>query len=260
MKKEEVISVFKDVIEKANYEEFLTVSDNVNQLADIMIYSHSHEDDMFAIDGEPLFPVCQIKNILYDFGKDKSSYTYVGTEIMFILELKDGSSFVIEDGEQCRREIFFLNRQQFTDYKKIRKALKVYNDKLRKRSFVFGLFHTIATMVETGEVIDIDLLPISKEIFHYIDNNPADNDFLFYFAHKLLCLLVINDSDLFDINSVLRKIVENAQVDEFLKYVEDYYIDSDGNIYLTEYYLILVSCALNKIHELESENVEAVNN
>lgn len=81
MKKEDVVNIFKGVIEKAGYEEILTVSDNVNQLADIIMYKCPGEEKMFAMDGEPLAPIDPIKNILYDFGKDKFSYTYADTGI-----------------------------------------------------------------------------------------------------------------------------------------------------------------------------------
>lgn len=179
---------------------------------------------------------------------------------MFKLELKNGSFFVIEYGEKGLAETFYFNLGRFTDYGEIQKALKEYNDKLGKRSFLFGLLYSMGEMVEVGEAIEnIELSSIGKEIFSYVDNNPNDRDFLFYFIYELLHLLVYNDSDLFDINSVIRKIVDNKQVDEFLKYIEDYNTDSDGNISAPGYYVPIVSCTLNKIHEIESENEKTTN-
>lgn len=61
MTKEKFIETVKEILNKSKMEEFISFSENVNELADIMIYKN--DDEYLAIDGKPLFPFvdCQVK-------------------------------------------------------------------------------------------------------------------------------------------------------------------------------------------------------
>ena len=84
MTKETALNTFKEIMSKSGMGEVISLSENVNELADIMIYQEHGAPEYIALNGTPLFPVEEIRNILYQYGEDKF-YNYVGSDIQFVI-------------------------------------------------------------------------------------------------------------------------------------------------------------------------------
>lgn len=115
MTKEKVLSTFKEVLSKAGWEDVVSLSENTNELADIMIYQRENDDEYLAENGRPLFPFLAIKNILYRYGPE-NSYNYIGTEVQFVIELQGDSKYIFEFGENGNIDYMFFNEKWITEY------------------------------------------------------------------------------------------------------------------------------------------------
>ena len=102
MRKEKVMSILKKIISEAGLEDIISVSDSINKMADFMVYKKYNELEMFAIDGDPLFPFYSINNILYDDRKE--SIYFISKELHFriLFELWNDYLFVYEIGDSYK--------------------------------------------------------------------------------------------------------------------------------------------------------------
>ena len=77
MVKEKVMSELKQRIAEAGLDHIISVNEDVNKMGTFMVHrDHQSKLEMFAVDGEPLFPFDAITNILYDDRIESMHYLY----------------------------------------------------------------------------------------------------------------------------------------------------------------------------------------
>lgn len=257
MTKEAVLSTFKEILSKSGMEEVVSLSENTNELADIMIYQEHGAPEYLALNGKPLFPIWEIKNILYRFG-EAEVYNYVGSELQFVIELKGDACYILEFGNNGICDAMHFNGDWVTEDEKIKAALVQYNQIISKRDNVQCLVYSVAGIIEAKDnIADSELREVQEEINRYIKENPDDEDFLLFYAYSLLQMFVYEDTDLFDIKNIVRRLVSDGRSAEFIDYIRRDNTDSDGAIFNDGYYLSLVAAALRMIREIrEEESVE----
>lgn len=247
MTKEKFIETVKEILNKSKMEEFISFSENVNELADIMIYKN--DDEYLAIDGKPLFPFGEIQTILYKYGRDKF-YNYAGTELQLIIELYGENKYIIEFGDNGILEMMYFDGEWVSEdeKEKISETLMKYNQKIKKRDNVNCLVYSIERLIEEKEDIEDSVLQeVKKEVSRYIKENPLDKEFLLSYAERYLHLYVYEDLDL-DIKNTVRKIVKDGYSDELVDYIRQ----TSAWVY-EGYYLTLVTGALRLIQEIKEE-------
>lgn len=254
MTKEMVLNTFKEILSKSGMEEVVSLSENVNELADLMIYQEYGEPEYLAINGKPLFPLWEIRNILYQYGQEKF-YNFVGSTLQFVIELKGDSCYVLEFGDGICEAMRF-NGEWATNHDEIRDCLVRYNQKVSQRLNVECLFHSVEGLIEgKGIIVDSELREVRERVHRYMKENPTDRDFLLSYTYSALTMFVYEDTDLFSIKTIIRKIVHEGCGDDFADYIRQY--SSDPKDFRENgYYLSLVTAALHLIREVNGEDTE----
>lgn len=251
MTTENVIGIFKEVLAESGMEEAVRVSDNVNELADIMIYCEPGAFEYLAVYGRPLFPFEGIRNILYKFGED-GVYNFADTEVQFVIKLRGDNSYVLEYGSNGLCEAMCFDDEWLTDDDLIKKALAQYNSAALKGKNIEGLVSVAVDAINRGEIItEEELKVIVEEAYSYLIDNPADKEFMFYCAHESLDELVYDNLGVFDndfIDKIFRKIVEENCSDELIDFIERCLNHSDEG-----YYVSIVSEAYRIIRKIQNE-------
>lgn len=252
MTKEVVMSVFKEILSKSGMEEFVSLSENVNELAEIMIYQEQNAPEYLALNGMPLFPFGEIRNILYAYGEDKF-YNFVGTELQFVIELKGDDCYVLEFGDDGPCYAMRFNGEWTDKTKEIKAWLVQYNRKASKKANVECLVYSVAGIIEAKGIIDdSDLREIHEEVDRYIKENPEDTDFMLTYAYSSLQIFVYENTDLFDMKNIIRRLVQKKCDDDFIDFIRGQ--SSDPKDFRDNgYYLSLVTVALRLIREIKEE-------
>lgn len=255
MTKETVLNTFKEIISKSGMGEVVSLSENINELADIMIYQEQGTPEYLALNGTPLFPFGEIKNILYQYG-EKKCYNYVGSELQFVIELKGDARYILEFGDGICEDML-LNGKWATNDEEIKANLMQYNQKVSEKTNVECLIYSVAGAIETGDDIDdSELRAVQEEVDRYIEENPADKDFLLSYAYSSLQMFVFENKDLFDIKNIIRKLIREKCDDSFIDYIREWSSDPEDFRH-NGYYLSLVTTALQLRQEIkEEETVE----
>lgn len=250
MRKEEVIHIIKELLTEAGLQEDFSISENTNELADIMIYKGADGIEQLAIEETPMFPFEMIENILFLRGEENDyGYRFKGTELQIILELKEGARYIVEFGDQGITDMILT--EDYTDIyddKLIQSTINDYVRKFKKREQVKNLFYLIADMIERGdnELEDATVNEVKKTVCFYIDEHPQDADFIFSYAGVALQLHVYNDNDVFHVEEIMKKIVERREEDDFMLYLEEEFLHVGGS-----YYLSLAAEALSIIRKIK---------
>lgn len=251
MTKENVLSIFKEVLVKSGMEEVVRVSDNVNELADIMIYRDPEALEYLAVYGRPLFPFEEIRNILYKFGEG-GLYHNAGTKVQFVIKLCGDNSYVLEYGSNGLCETMCFHDEWLTDDEIIKKALAQYNSAALKGKNIDGLVSVAVDAINRGEIItEEELRVVAEEAYCYLIDNPADKEFMFYCAHESLDELVSDNPGVFGkdfIDKIFRKIVKENYSEEFIDYIERCLNHSDEG-----YYIMIVSEAYKIIRKIQNK-------
>lgn len=250
MRKEEVIHIIKELLTEAGLQEDFSISENTNELADIMIYKGADGIEQLAIEERPVFPFEMIENILFLRGEENDyHYSFKGTELKIIIELKEGARYVVEFGDQGINEM--LQTKDYTDiydYKLIQNTINDNNRKFKIREQVKSLFYLIADMIERGEnePEEAAVSEVKKAVCFYIDEHPQDADFIFSYAAVALQLRVYEDNDVFNVEEIMEKVVERREEADFLIYLEEEFLHVGGS-----YYLSLAAEALSIIRKIK---------
>lgn len=249
MTKEKFLETFQEILGKAGMDKMISLSENTNELADIMIYQMENSPEYLALDGRPLFQIHEIRNILYRFGEEKM-YNYAGTELQIVIELNGDACYVLEFGDQGMCEAMRFRGQWMTDDEQIKDALARHNRTVSKRDFVMNLVWAVFEVIEgSDEVNDSERKEVQKAAARYIQENPADLEFLLFYAYRALQMFVYEEEDLFDIKAIVGKIVHSGYEEEFKSYIRDENTGSDGRLMCDGYYLGLVTAALRLMQE-----------
>ena len=248
MTKEKVLNIFKEVLHKSGCEELISLSENVNELADIMIYQEYGENqpEYLAVNGIPLFPISEIKTILYRYGEGED-YNYVGSVLKFVMELKRNVQYILEYGDNGIAEAMCVDGKWAGD-KEVRDALVQYNQiSMKRRDFRLLLRSTYA------DLEDYEMIGIREALDGYIDENPEDEDTLLEYAYRALDMLVYEEKDLLNPKSIIQTIVQRKLEDRLI-----HYIGEEGSLPDPEdngYYVGLVLPALRFIREIKQEEI-----
>lgn len=229
-------------------EDIVSVSENMNEIADIMIYQKADEPvktEYFAVHEVPLFPIDEMQNILYQYGSEKS-YIYVGTELQILIELGNNARYVLEFGDDGISELMFFEGK-WVDNREA--SLARYNHNTSKKRFIMELIYSVAEITEAGDSVeDTEIKEIKKTIDQYIKENPSDIDFLLSYAYESLLMFAYQDEDFFDIKDIISRIIQNGSQDDFTGYIRT--MACDHKSYKDNgYYLTLVTTALQLIRE-----------
>lgn len=252
MHKEEVINIVKKLLIEAELQDDFSISKNTNELADIMIYKGSNGIDQLAINETPMFPFEIIENILFRRGEENDyCYNFKSTKLQIIFELKVGAKYVVEFGDLCINDM--LLTKDYTDIydnELIRSTLNDYSRQSMIREHVKRLFYIIAEMVfnDKDKPKEADVSEVKKIVWLYIDHNPQDADFIFSFAGEALLLRLI-ENDVFQVEDIIKRIVERREEDSFMLYLDEEY-GSTPSIYLQ-----LAAEAIRIIRKIKSASV-----
>lgn len=73
MTQKEVIGQLSDILSKSGMDSTISISNNTNEIADIMVYQEPKRQEYLSLNNKPLFPFEAIVNILYKNGPDDNS-------------------------------------------------------------------------------------------------------------------------------------------------------------------------------------------
>lgn len=137
MRKEKVMSILKKIISEAGLEDIISVSDSINKMADFMAYKEYNGLEMFAIDGDPLFPFYSIDNILYDDRKESMHFVSEELHFRILFELWNDYLFIYEMGDSYNTYMIRKNDGKWLTedregFKNIDDELKSYTDYFEK--------------------------------------------------------------------------------------------------------------------------------
>lgn len=252
MVKEKVMSELKQRIAEAGLDDFISVNEDVNKMGTFMVYRDNQSKvEMFAVDGEPLFPFDAITNILYDDRIESMHYCTEETACRILFELYNDYLFIYEIGDQ---EIGWFLRNDSNDWftdegKEGTNELKSYNDKIQKRDFIKDLIWSI--MPDCGRWDDDSIKPeefkaVEEATWSYIYETPKDTDFLLFFAHQMLYRKIYDDDDkvTIDISKILHYIRDKDLKDTLMMYIRREWLDENGEIYIPDAFLEEVTLAM----------------
>lgn len=172
-----------------------------------MVYrDHQSKVEMFAVDGEPLFPFDAITNILYDDRIESMHYCTEETAFRILFELYNDYLFIYEIGDQGDAWLLRNDRNEwFTDGKKGTDELKSYNDKFQKRIFIKNLIWSII-----------------PDINRFDDDNKVT----------------------IDVPKILQYIQDKDLKDALMMYIRREWLDENGEIYIPDDFLEEVTLAM----------------
>lgn len=206
-----VMSELKQRIAEAGLDHIISVNEDVNKMGTFMVYrDHQSKVEMFAVDGEPLFPFDAITNILYDDRIESMHYCTEETAFRILFELYNDYLFIYEIGDHGDAWLLGNDRNEwFTDGKKGTDELKSYNDKFQKRIFIKNLIWSI--------------IP---------DINRFDDD------NKVTIKVTI------DVPKILQYIQDKDLKDALMMYIRREWLDENGEIYIPDDFLEEVTLAM----------------
>ena len=248
MYKKEAINTVKELLIEAELQEYFSISERTNELADIMVYKGSNGIEQFATDGLPLFPFEMIENILFRRGEGNGCcYNFEGTKLQIVFELKEGASYVLEFGDQGINDMLLTkDRTRILDDKLIHSTLNDYSRQGMIREHVKGLLYIVFESLMGGDDKPNEAVvsEVRKTVWSYIDEHPQDLDFIFFFADEALQLRYL-ESDIFKAEEIMKRIVECGEEDSFMLYMEE-------QRYIDAFYLNLVAEALRTIRKIKN--------
>lgn len=201
------MSELKQRIAEAGLDHIISVNEDVNKMGTFMVYrDHQSKVEMFAVDGEPLFPFDAITNILYDDRIESMHYCTEETAFRILFELYNDYLFIYEIGDQGDAWLLRNDRNEwFTDGKKGTDELKSYNDKFQKRIFIKNLIWSII-----------------PDINRFDDDNKVT----------------------IDVPKILQYIQDKDLKDALMMYIRREWLDENGEIYIPDDFLEEVTLAM----------------
>lgn len=254
MKKEELFVCLKEIISVAGMEEMVSLSNQKNELADLMLYCTTDGTEYLGSCGEPLFPVSAINNILYQYGDDEdyTFYTFTGTMLQIHFELEGNVDYIYAAGENGTAEALSYPGYWETNGKKICEFLEQYRNRMRAKKSRERMIWTAARLAEYHNVQKDEMDAVKNLANSYIDEHPEDKSFLLYYSYLALTMFWNDEGDGFDVKAALRRIVDRKLEDAYLAYIEDEcYCDDDEND--NGYYLGVTTTALKIMQEIKEE-------
>ena len=100
MTQKEVIGQLSDILSKSGMDSAISISNNTNEIADIMVYQEPKRQEYLALNNKPLFPFEAIVNILYKNGPDDNS-RFEDTQLTICFLLKYKCEYIVEYGNSC---------------------------------------------------------------------------------------------------------------------------------------------------------------
>lgn len=244
----------RGIVCKSGMEEKVSLSENTNELADLMVYQEEGAPEYLAMGGNPLFQFGEIKSILYQYGEEKP-YSFVGTRLQLIIvldgiALDEDVKYILEFGDNGLCDGMLLAGKWLVSREEIKDGLAAYHRMSRKRTSARSLLRAFEGATDDEDIyLDSSRSVVKAALWSYIQENPCDRDVLFDCAHTALQLYVYEDDDLLDVKAFLERVVINEYQDEFMEYIRVYEYDDD---YLNRY-LDDAAAALQLIREVEKQ-------
>lgn len=247
MKKEQVLSTIKKIINECGLDEMISVSSKEYEFADL----HTIDDDYLGYCGIKLIKFEDIDDIFYSTGEDAYGYYYYGSEFALHLEFNSNWKLYFEWGELAL-SMFLCTECDFieTDEKIVQK-LQEYNNRCRQRD-------KILTMLEflPDDEQDLDYAELwYNEAIKYMDecSNSKDNDIVLftivYFAYKYFEL---SDNDKFHLREWIGRLIEDNNVYSCLEYIDKKF----EGVWINNEMIDLEKCILKIKQEIETEGAE----
>lgn len=249
MTQEKLITCLKDILHTTNMENSVSLSENANELANLMIYQAPGEDLYLGMDGTPLFPISVIRNILYEYGDDKF-YTYTTTEFKLVFELKGNFDYIVEFGMGYDAFVSYPGHFE-SDCKKVKVLLEQYNQRMRRRESMDRLVWTVAELSETHNIDSNEISEVKETAIRYMNETPDDKDFSLLYAYLALVMFWNDEGDNFDVKSALQRITALNLEDDFIAYIEDYCYYPNNTRGDNSYYMGLTTTALRIMQEVK---------
>lgn len=221
MESNEVFSFFRQVVNRAGMEDIISVGENVNELADIMIYQEENNSaQALILFGNYLFPLECIKSILYKYG-DSNLYHYAESELQFLIILEEGYKYVVEFSKNGSTEDIFYEGVWRTGKDEVKKVLEQYNKKWLQGINIIKMVFAAEQYIKKGFGGNMVAYSerIKEVINYYMKENPTNRFFLFNCAFLSLLLFENENEDVFDIKHIFRQIIAIHGEEEFVQFL-----------------------------------------
>ena len=236
MTKEKLFSEITRMIQEGGFDDWVSISETPNKLADFMVYEKDREE-MFAsrLCGEVYFtlPFDDIQNVLYEINSNQCLFiSSESTGIKMTFELRNGCLLYVEISKNDGLIWYVENRLKdnnvfYRDEDVVRKQLNEYNLRFKKRHLIDSLIDSLLyTSYDITDFSISEFQSLERLFWEYMSKND-DAELLFNFTISYLRLgmyIDINDEkNLYvDFKKLISYIKEKELKDEFLYYIEEY--------------------------------------
>lgn len=253
MRKEDLFARLKEILDTAGMDEMISLSDQKNELAELMLYCAADGTEYLASFGYLLFPVSAVNNILYQYGKEKD-YIFVKTMFQIVFELEGNVDYYYEYGDDGEVTALSYPGHWETDDKKIGEFLEQYRNRMRAKESRERLVLTAARLSECHNAEKDEMDEVRRRANRYMDEHPEDESFLLCYSYHALTMFWNDEGDWFDVKAALRRIVDRKLEEAYLAYIEnDCYYD---NVQYDGYYMGVTTTALKIMRELKEDRSE----
>ena len=252
-----VMETLQKIVSETGNDKFISVSDKENELAELMVYSSEKKPNYLAIHGHELFPLSEVKNILYRAKTSEDdvdlAFNYTSTFLVIVFELDDNTSFFI-DFTDCGPCCSINYKGKGYDDDTYLSALREYNSERELRYFYRNIIFSVEGMLETWERDPMcnpdEIERCLKEVDNYVELHPEDEETLLCYAYAAVIY-----SENFPSEFPIKTILQRNLKDKFLKYVEEYELDTrdyqDSYLYIGQ-----LSTALRLLDKYSSSTDE----
>lgn len=249
MTQKEVIGQLSDILSKSGMDSAISISNNTNEIADIMVYQEPKRQEYLSLNNKPLFPFEAIVNILYKNGPDDNS-RFEDTQLTICFLLKYKCEYIVEYGNSCFHGYMICDKSQSdhelqgTDIAE--SYLEKCNEISRTAHNLSDVLDDFAGTLEVAYVDNSEAAEIGKTVFSFLENNPSEIDLLLHFAYISLEIYVYDDDDVFGIKDIFAKLIQINAENSFLEYIQKEDLGVEG------YSLSLSIAALRLFNEAKN--------
>ncbi len=240
MRSTDIITKIHIIIKKAGLDDHISISRDINEIADLMVYNSSKDNEQLAICGIPRFYVDDIANILYMYGDDKE-YHFKDSELQIIFELAGGATYILEFGDEGIHEIWEVNDVLHAEINDVERSIRQYILQSALRRNLLNYVYVISSIyLESADglyLYEDGEKEIRGAVIRYMDAYPEDIEFINIVGYESLSVSLYENKDPFGLKDIVRRLVKKGIEVEFLDYIrkESFCEDiPDNEAYMTE--------------------------
>lgn len=247
MKKDEVISKIKTVLSKAGMNDTIRVCEDTNEIGNIMVYQEPGKPEYLVINKRILFDLSVIKNILFAYGDDNYCRHYSGSTFRLTFKLENDVDYNVEfvDGDLLGY-ISYDGKDIIDD----QDVIKKFNRYMLRKNTLKSIFDEIVVADENGiKYNQKEAQEIRTVVEDFLVENPAEIEFLLYYAYHSLLMVMYSKEYPFDIKRTFKMLIQRNLNDDFIRYVKSE-IEDTG---MPDYNIDVIGTALRLLREAREE-------